>query len=82
MRKYISQYQYIVKNISEYSNEILLAKIPMLIRNDGLKKTLFYLERKEEVLYNAFIEYIKNTYKIQDIDKIKNGKDIGSMSIS
>lgn len=80
MRKYISQYQYIIKNISEYSNEILLQKIPMLVRNDGLEKTLSYLERKDEVLYNTFMEYIKNTYKVQRIDEIKNDKGIDVMT--
>ena len=72
-KDYISQYQYIAKNILEYNNKSILQKLPMLIRNDGLEKTLLYLENKDFCLYNVIISYIRKKYDI-DIGKSEERK--------
>lgn len=62
MRKHLLFYYDISSRMKKIENQSLLYKIPMLIRVDGLKETLKYLEKKDKKFYEVLKKYMEDSF--------------------
>lgn len=69
-REYLSKIEY-------KGNHALILKLPLLIREEGLKKTLKYLDEKDKNLFDIVEEYIKENWDIAIKDDYLNKIEMG-----